>query len=87
MKKKLKSVKGVKLDTSVTCQRVYPVPNTKKTIKDLDTVAFKLTQEQGIELARNLLVATKGWKEIKVTGRRLKIRKDGTSYITVTGYD
>lgn len=87
MTKKLRSVKSIKLDTSVRCQRVYPVPDTKKTVKDLDTVAFKLTKEQGIELARNLLAATKGWEEIKVTGRRLKIRKDGTSYITVTGYN
>ena len=75
----------VKLDTGVR-GKVYPIPDSKKTMQTFETVCLSLTPEQSVELARNLLVGAKEWKEIKVTGYRLKRRSDGTSHITVTGY-
>lgn len=58
---------------------------TKKIVEDLETVGFKLTQSQAIDLARVLLAVTQDWQEIDITGFRLEKRKsDGTSRITVT---
>ena len=83
--RKLQSVLGVKLETGVR-GKVYPVSDSKKAPQRFETVSFGLTPEQSIELARNLLVGAKDWKEIKVTGYRLRKRTDGTNRITVTGY-
>lgn len=65
--------------------RVYPRLGTKKTVQELETVAFKLNRQQAIDLARVLLAATQDWQELDITGFRLKKRKsDGTFPITVT---
>lgn len=52
---------------------------------DLDTVGFKMSREQAIDLARVLLAVTQDWEIVDVTGFRLKQRKsDGTFSITIT---
>lgn len=80
-----KSARAVRINTNVRCQRIYPVSGTKKIVEDLETVGFKLTQSQAIDLARVLLAVTQDWQEIDITGFRLEKRKsDGTSRITVT---
>lgn len=54
--------------------------------KDLETVGFKMTREQAVDLARVLLAAAQEWCEVEITGFRLKKRKSvGTFPITVTG--
>jgi len=80
-----KSAGAVRINTNVRCQRIYPMSGTKKIVEDLETVGFKLTQSQAIDLARVLLAVTQDWQEIDITGFRLEKRKsDGTSRITVT---
>jgi hypothetical protein len=80
-----KSAGAVRINTNVRCQRIYPVSGTKKIVEDLETVGFKLTRSQAIDLARVLLAVTQDWQEIDITGFRLEKRKsDGTSRITVT---
>jgi hypothetical protein len=80
-----KSPKAIRISANVRCQRIFPVPGTKKVVEDLDTVGFKLTQPQAIHLARVLLAVAQDWEEIDVTGFRFKKRKsDGTFPLTVT---
>lgn len=80
-----KSPKAIKISANVRCQRIYPIPGTKKVVEDLDTVGFKLTQPQAIHLARVLLAGAQDWQEIDVTGFRFERRKsDGTFRLTIT---
>lgn len=82
-----KSPKSITIDPNVRCQRIYPVENTNKNVRDLKTVGIKLTREQAIHLARVLLAAAQDWDEIDITAYRFKKRQsDGTYHITVTGF-
>jgi len=80
-----KSSTSITIDPNVRCQRIYPVEDTKKEIKDLATVGLKLSRQQAIHLARVLLAVTQEWSEIDITAYRFEQRKsDGTYHITVT---
>jgi hypothetical protein len=80
-----RSAKAVTINANVRCQRIYPVAGSSKTIEDLDTVGFKMSRTQAIDLARVLMAVTQDWEIIDVTGFRLKQRKsDGTFPITIT---
>lgn len=58
---------------------------TKKLVEDLDTIGFKLTRQQAVDLARVLLAVTQDWQELDITGfRRKRRRSDGTFRLTVT---
>jgi hypothetical protein len=81
-----RSAKSVKIDTNVRCNRVYPVEETNKNVRELKTVGMKLSKDQAIHLARILLVVSQEWDEIDITAYRLKRRSDGTYQITVTSY-
>lgn len=57
---------------NVKCAKMYPVLGTERQISDLKTLAFQLTNEQAIDLAKKLLGAAQNSKIIDVTGFRLK---------------
>jgi hypothetical protein len=60
-------------------------PGTKKVVEELDTVGFKMSRQQAIDLARVLLAVTQDWQEIDITGFRFEQRKlDGMFRLTVT---
>lgn len=80
-----KSAKAITINGNVRCQRIYPIAGSKKTIEDLDTVGFKMSREQAIDLARVLLAVTQDWEVIDITGFRLRQRRsDGTFPVTIT---
>lgn len=79
-----KSATSVTISPKLRCQRVYPIPGTKRTVAELKTVGFKLTRDQAISLARVLLAVSQNWSTIDVTGFRSKKFSDGTFPITVT---
>lgn len=80
-----RSAKSIRINANVRCQRIYPVERTQKVLNALETVGFKLTREQAIDLARVLLAVAQDWHEIDITGFRFeKRRSDGTFRITVT---
>ncbi|MGA9755370.1 MAG: hypothetical protein WBV23_09515 [Desulfobaccales bacterium] len=82
-----RSAKSVKIDTNVRCNRVYPVEETNKNVRELKTVGMKLSRDQAIHLARVLLAVSQEWEEIDITVFRLKKRRaDGTYQITVTSH-
>jgi hypothetical protein len=93
MAKARASVKQITVDQNVRTRRIYPVEDTINTPCPArhsknwkgDTVAFSLTKEQAIHLARVLLAATQEWDEIAVVAwRRQKRKSDGTYPITVS---
>lgn len=54
---------------------------------ELQTVAFRMSRDQAVHLARVLLAVTQDWDQIEITGYRLdRRRSDGTYGITVTTY-
>jgi len=80
-----KSAKSITINPNVRCQRIYPVEGTKKVVEELETIGFKMTREQAVDLARVLLAVTQDWQEIDVTGfRHEKRRSDGTFRLTIT---
>ena len=79
-----RSVGNIEISPNIRCQRVYPVPDSKKQVSELETIGLILTGPQAIHLATVLLVAAQDWSKIEVTAYRLKQRKDGTHQITVT---
>lgn len=82
---KRKTASGVKVDTNVRCDRVYPTEKTKKTMADLQTIGFRVTREQAVHLARVLLVVAQDWDEIELTAYRFERRNtDGTYRLTIT---
>ncbi len=82
-----KSPASITIDPNVRCQRIYPVEDTDKNVKDLKTVGIKLTKEQAVHLARVLLAAAQDWDEIDITAYRFgKRQSDGTYHITVTSF-
>ena len=80
-----RSAKSITIDPNVRCQRIYPVPGTKKVVDQLQTVGFKMTRDQAIKFARVLLAVSQDWDEIDITGFRMEERKsDHTFAVTVT---
>ena len=80
-----RSAKSITTNPNVRCQRIYPIAGTKKTVEELQTVGFKITRQQTIDLARVLLAVTQDWQQIDITCFRLHERKsDGTFPITIT---
>lgn len=80
-----RSAKSITINPNVRCQRIYPVEGTKKVVEELETIGFKMTREQAVDLARVLLAVTQDWQEIDVTGfRHEKRRSDGTFRLTIT---
>ena len=80
-----RSAKSITINANLRCERIYPVASTNKVVQELETVGFKMTRQQAIDLARVLLAVTQDWEEIDITGFRFEERKsDGTFRITVT---
>jgi hypothetical protein len=80
-----KTMTSISVKSNVSALKVYPLPGTKRSIDGLATVALVFDKKQAIELATCLLVASKEWDKIAVTGFRLKPRKsDGHFIVTVT---
>jgi hypothetical protein len=69
---------GRKSHGNVKCEKIYPALDTSKQVSDLKTVAFQLTKEQAIDLAKKLLGAAQTSDKIDLTGFRLR------NLITVT---
>jgi hypothetical protein len=63
---------GRKSHGNVRCEKIYPALDTSKQVSDLKTVAFQLTKEQAIDLAKKLLSAAQASNKIDVTGFRLR---------------
>lgn len=63
---------------NIRCEKMYPVIETKKEISELKTVAFQITSEQAIDLAKKLLAAAQQSKLVDITGFRL------TNVVSVT---
>jgi hypothetical protein len=84
MASKLKTVTSVRVNPNVRCWRVRPVEDTKKNLKDLQTIAIELDREQAIHLATVLLTAAQKWEGVGITAYRFRRRSDGTYPVTVT---
>jgi hypothetical protein len=69
---------GRKSHGNVRCKKIYPALDTSRQVSTLKTVAFQLTKEQAIDLAKKLLGAAQASNTIDVTGFRLR------NVITVT---
>lgn len=69
---------GRKSHGNVKCEKIYPALDTSKQVSALKTVAFQLTKEQAIDLAKKLLGAAQTSDKIDLTGFRLR------NLITVT---
>jgi hypothetical protein len=69
---------GRKSHGNVGCKKIYPALDTSKQVSDLKTVAFQLSKEQAIDMAKKLLSAAQSSNTIDVTGFRLR------NVITVT---
>lgn len=82
-----KSSSSIRVDPNVRCQRIYPVEETNKNVRDLKTIGIKLSRDQAVHLARVLLAVSQEWEEIDITGYRLERRKtDGTYHLTITSF-
>lgn len=80
-----KTLRSISVKSNLTAHRIYPMPNTKRSIEKLKTVAMVFDKEQARALATRLLAASEGWDRIAVTGFRLRPRKsDGKFIVTVT---
>ena len=76
---------SINIDPNVRCMKVYPVPQTSRTLENLKTVGIKLSRDQAIHLSKVLLAVAQEWEEIGITAYRLDRRNvDGTYHITVT---
>lgn len=87
------SVKQLTVNQNVRCQSIYPDPDEPHTDCPAghsarwkgDTVAFHLTKQQAIDLAKVLLVGSQEWERMAVTAFRTQKRKlDGTYPVTVS---
>lgn len=80
-----KSAASVRAKLNLRALRIYPTEQTLKSVSELETVGFKLSKSQAIDLARILLLVSQDWDEIDITCYRLRKRRvDGTYHITVT---
>jgi hypothetical protein len=80
-----KTTKSISVKSNMSALKIYPLPGTKRSIDKLATVAMLFDREQALELATRLLIASREWDKIAVTGFRLKPRKsDGRFIVTVT---
>ena len=80
-----KSIKSIRLNTSLRCNRIYPTERTSRSITQLKTVGLNLSPVQATTLATALLAAAETWPVIDVTAYRFqKSKGDGTFLITVT---
>lgn len=70
--KKTVSLKKITIATSTTAQKVYPIVSYDENKKEHKTVAIKLTRNQAIELATNLLIGAKEWEDMHLTAFRGK---------------
>jgi hypothetical protein len=59
---------GRKSHGNVRCEKIYPALDTSKQVSDLKTVAFQLTKEQAVDLAKKLLGAAQTSNKIDLTG-------------------
>ena len=79
MSKQTVSVKSVKNSSMVGVEKLYPIETYDKVGKEHKSIAIKLTKQQAIELATDLLIGAKEWDELFVTGF-----KQTKPYVTVT---
>jgi hypothetical protein len=79
-----KTIREIKVETNLRCNRVYSVEQSSKELSNLQTIGIKLTQKQAIELSRALLLASQDWDEMEITGYRFNKRSDNTYPLTLT---
>ena len=71
---------------NVRCTLIYPMEGTKRDIREIEMVGFRLSRDQAIDLARALLAVTQDWEEIAITGFRFQRRlADDTYPVIVDG--
>lgn len=81
-----KAASSLRVDPNVRAVRVYPTEQTKREVKNLQTVGIKLSRQQSIHLARVLLAMTQDFDFLDITAYRLEPRKSDKTYqVTVTG--
>ena len=74
------------VDPNVRCTLIYPMEGTKRDIREVEMVGFRLSRDQAIDLARALLAVTQDWEEIAITGFRFQRRlADDTYPVIVDG--
>jgi hypothetical protein len=87
------SVKQLTVDQNVRCESIYPDPDEPHTECPAghsarwkgDTIAFHLTRQQAIDLAKVLLVGSQEWESMTVTAFRKQKRKSDRTYpVTVS---
>ena len=82
---KRESAKRFVIDANLRADRIYPTENTDRKIAELQTVGFKLSKQQALQLARVLLAVTQDWDEVDIIGWRMNKRaSDNTHIVTVT---
>ena len=80
-----KTTRSISVKSNLSALRIYPAPDTKRSIETLNTVAMVFDKKQAVALATRLLMASEAWGKIAVTGFRLRPRKsDGLFIVTVT---
>jgi len=76
---------NVKVNAKIRALKIYPTEDSKRDLKTLDTIAFKLTKGRAVRLALVLLTMAQDHKEVDVTRFRSRPRKSDDSYsITVS---
>ena len=61
------SPKNISVKSNLKVNKVYPLLDTKKDIKDLKTVGIQLSKNQAIELSRILLAVSQDWEVVDLT--------------------
>ena len=81
-----KAASSLRVDPNVRVVRIYPTEQTKKSVKNLQTIGIKLSRDQSIHLARVLLAMSQDFDFLDITAYRFESRKSDKTYrMTVTG--
>ena len=80
-----KTSASVRVDPNLRALKIYPGPETKKQVSELQSVGLRLSRDQAIHLARLLLAMAQNHEVIDITGYRFEQRTNDQSYkVTVT---
>lgn len=79
------TIRALKIKSNLRCYKIYPRKGTKRTVRELKTVAIRLRKSQAIDLATVLLAAAQNWDIIDITAFRKSLsKKTGDYQLTVT---
>lgn len=68
--KKTVSIKNIDIKSNSRAEKIYPIQTYDKNGSLHKTIGLKLTKDQAIELATNLLIGSKKWDTMNLTAFR-----------------